>query len=74
MKSNTVSEVAIFSFNDFSRSCERVDHWAVERALSPYIVDGMSILDAMAEPRFSKVELLLAFEATLDNMLLDALN
>lgn len=74
MDSNNVIEAAIFSLNDLFDACEYVDFWAVERYRLHPIVKDVSTVDALAKPLFSKAEILLAFEATLDNMILDALN
>lgn len=74
MDSNNVIEAAIFSLNDLLDACEYVDCWAVERYRLHPVVKDVSTVDALAKPLFSKAEILLAFEATLDNMILDALN
>lgn len=74
MDSNNVIESSIFSLNDLFDACEYVDCWAVERYRLHLIGKGVSTVDALAKPLFSKAEILLAFEATLDNMILDTLN
>lgn len=74
MDSNNVIEAAIFSLNDLFDACEYVDRWAVERFRLHPIFKDASTVDALAKPLFSKAEILLAFEATLDNMILDGLN
>lgn len=74
MNSNVMGAAAIFSINDLSEAYEYLDSWAVERSRLHPIDKGTSIVDTFGEPLFSKTELLLAFEATLDSMIIDALN
>lgn len=73
MNPNTINQAALFSLCDLNDICESIDEWAVQRARLPHVGEDLSIDDAMAEPRFSKAELLIAFEAVLNETVHSAL-
>ncbi|WP_312784457.1 hypothetical protein [Brevundimonas sp.] len=74
MNLNALNKATTFSIDDLIAVYEIVDCWAKERAELRHVGKNVSIVGAMVEPRFSKLELLLAFEATLDSIILDQLN